>query len=305
MKILRAAFVGMRGIRDVTLDLAHPETGAPYDLVALTGPAACGKTRALEAIFAAKEAIAPYGPAIDGAPWIASGTSARAAITWVLDEEEQTYAGTANPVAETDVVFLSQRTESLAFEGLRAVLERYTHGAHTGKVEYFPTTRRLSTDGAMGDLSAGAQRARRPTKAGYKYDFVGRFLRELPASPDVARAFAARLAALSPTCRYEPDGRTQNHFHTRNGASVGLRELSDAEADAVLFAATALAIDLACSIVLVDRPDLHADPAHAKQIVAGLRALGEGNQIILATGSPRFADAVAAAGGLVVALEPR
>lgn len=303
MKILRATFLGLKGIRDVSLDFEDPETGAPKDLIALVGPAASGKTRMLEAIFAAKEAIAPYGAAIDGGPWIGAGTSAKASISFVLDEEEQTYAGTSNPIAETDVLFFPRRTDSLASDGLRAVLERYSHGAGAGKFEYFPASRRLSLTPPFGELSAGVQRSKRASKGPAKYDFVGRFLRDLPTTPHLAETFAATLAALSPTCNYEPNGRPGRYFSSKGSDPVGLGELSDAEGDAVLFAATALAIDLRCSVLLVDRPDMHVDPRDARRLAAGLRKLGSDNQIILAAGSPRFASAAADEGALVVELE--
>lgn len=299
MKILRATFLGIRGLRDVSLDFEDPETGEPRDLIAITGPAACGKTRLLEAIFAAKEAIAPYGQAIDGQPWIGEGTAAKASITFWLDEEEQTYAGTSNPVAETDVLFFPQRTDNLASEGLRAVLERYTHGARTGKLEYFPTSRRLPQGAPFGDLSARAQRDKRSSKAPDKYAFVGRFLRDLPATPEIAEAFATRLAALSPTCRYAPNGRAGHYFESRQREGVTLGQLSDAESDAVLFAATALAIDLNSSLLLVDRPDLHVDPGDMRGLAAGLRRLGDDNQVIVACG-PAFASAAAAEGALAI-----
>jgi hypothetical protein len=77
--------------------------------------------------------------------------------------------------------------------------------------------------------------------------------------------------------------------HGEPRASVN--DLSDSERDAVLFAATALVIDLHCSIALIDRPDLFTDPAAAAALLAGLRALGEDNQLFLAPRRPAaFAD---------------
>jgi hypothetical protein len=303
MKILRATFLGMKGIRDVALDFEDPETGEAATMVALVGPAAAGKTRVLEAIFAAKEAIAPYGAAIDGGLWIGAGMSAKASITFVLDEEEQTYAGTADPIAETDVIFLPRRTDSLASDGLRAVLERYTHGAGAGKFEYFPATRRLSLTPPFGELTAHAQRTKRASRSPSKYDFVGRFLRDLPATPHLGDAFGQALTALSSTCRYEPNGRPGRYFSSKGGDAVSLGELSDAEGDAVLLAATTFAIDLRCSVLLADRPDMYVDPRDARRFAAGLKGLGGDNQIILAAASPRFAEAAAAEGALAIELE--
>ncbi|MBK8941587.1 MAG: hypothetical protein IPM79_29285 [Polyangiaceae bacterium] len=59
MKLSRATFLGIRGLPDVTFDLTSPDTGRPHPVVVLTGPPESGKTRALEAILAAKDVLAP------------------------------------------------------------------------------------------------------------------------------------------------------------------------------------------------------------------------------------------------------
>ncbi|HEY4116704.1 MAG TPA: hypothetical protein VGM56_02560, partial [Byssovorax sp.] len=71
--------------------------------------------------------------------------------------------------------------------------------------------------------------------------------------------------------------------------------------DAVLLAATAIAIDLVSSLVLVDRPELYADPANFGAFVKGLGALGDDNQLVLASSSAELA--AAAPDALIVRLE--
>ena len=291
MKLARVSFLGVRGLADATYDLVGP-SGVPHDLVVVTGPTASGKTRFLEAVVAAKEAIAPYGLLQAGAPWVASGSvGARVSLAFWLDEEERTYAGTGASVLEADVTFSPQRGASDADEGLVAVLERYDHRPDRGKVEYFPSPRRLPVYPPFHGTSAVEQRALRPGKEARKYAFVTRFLGELRASPGAVRAFAGRLEALSPTVRYvrptAADG-VPRCFTSRGGAPVTPTELSDGEADAVIFAATATLIGLGRSIVLVDRPDLFADPSGLAPFVAGLRALGPDNQLVLASASPEL-----------------
>ena len=80
MKLARVSFLGVRGLADATYDLVGP-SGVPHDLVVVTGPTASGKTRFLEAVVAAKEAIAPYGLLQAGAPWVASGSVGAVAVT--------------------------------------------------------------------------------------------------------------------------------------------------------------------------------------------------------------------------------
>ncbi|HVY44924.1 MAG TPA: hypothetical protein VHB21_03555, partial [Minicystis sp.] len=235
MKLLRATFLGVRGVPDATLHLGDATTGKPRDLVVVTGPPASGKTRALEAIVAAKEAVAPYGPPQPGAAWIApSEGAAKVALVFVLDEEEQVFAGTESPMAEVDVTFYPRETRHDADEGTEAVLGRYAHDG-TGKIEYFPSTRRLPTYGPFAGLSPLEQRVLRPSKDTRKYSFVPRFLRELEDERrGAAEAFAERLAALSPTCRYEAGARSEGLprcFRSRGGRPVGPMELCDGEAD--------------------------------------------------------------------------
>ena len=294
MKLARVSFLGVRGLADATYDLLAP-SGAPHDVVVVTGPTASGKTRFLEAIVAAKESIAPYGLLQPGSPWIASGSlGAKVSIAFWLDEEERTYAGTTSALVEADVTFNPQRGTSDADEGLVAGLERYDHRPERGKVEYFPATRRLPTFPPFHGTSAVEQRMLRPGKDPRKYSFVPRFLGELRANPAAVRAFSSRLEALSPTVRYvrpaASDG-VPKCFTSRGGAPVTPMELSDGEGDAVLFAATATAIGLGRSLLLVDRPELHADPTRLAPLVGGLRALGADNQLVLASGSAELVAA--------------
>ena len=303
MKIQRLTFLGVRGLSDATFDLTDPASGAPYPVVLITGPAASGKTRALEAIVAAKEGIAPYGPMGPGAPWIAAGGSAaKVALSFHLDEEERTYAGTAEDRMDGETAFLPQRARSEADEGLIALLERYDHGA-SGKLEYFPTNRRVPSFPPFHGTNTLEQRVLRPSKDPRKYSFVLRFLRDLEDSKATEAAFADKLAMLSTTVRYERVGPADGMprcFRSRADELLAPTELSDAESDAVIFAATAVAIGLNRSIVLIDRPELHADLRDLPRFYGALRALGNDNQLILATSSPELV--AAAEGALVIKL---
>ena len=295
MKIQRATFLGVRGVTDVTLELTDPRTNAPHGLVIFTGPSGSGKTRILEAMIAAKEAIGAFGPMTPGEPWIGAGSAAKIHLTFLLDEGERTFADTSSPSMEAEVIFMEERARVEAEEGLRALLERYSHDPAQGKLEYFPATRGIPRHPPYGGLGVAEQRIARPAKDPRKYGFVVSFLRTLEFNRVAAEAFAARLAALSPTCRYVArplEDAEPRCLQSRGGPPVTPAELSDGEADAVLFAATAVVIGLDHSIVFVDRPDLHLDDS--VRLLGGLSALGQDNQLFIASGPELAAAAVGA-----------
>ncbi len=302
MKIQRATFFGVRGVPDLTLDLTDARTGLPHALVVVSGPGASGKTRMIEALIAAKEAIRAYGPMMTtGAPWIGAGSAAKVRLTFHLDEAEREFAGASSPTLEGEVIFLPERANAEADDGLRAVLGRYSHNPAYGKVDYFPAERRIPTFPPFPGLGPAEQRVLRLTKDPRKYGSVLPFLRTL--DHDVARRerFVASLAALAPTCRHVPDPSGEaipRCFSSRGGAPVTVAQLSHSEADAVIFAATAALVGLDHSLVFIDRPELHADDVN--RFVAGLASLGQDNQLFLA-GRPELV--IAAGGAHVVTLD--
>ncbi len=300
MKLLRATFQGVRGVPDLTLDLTSPKTGAPSALAVITGPSGSGKTRLLEALLAAKEAIAPYGLMPSAAAWTAAGaTVSKVSLVVYLDADEMAFAGAPTPTLEAEVRFEGARARASAGEGLTALLGRYSHDPGQGKVEYFPASRRIPSFPPFAGLGAAEQRLYRASSDTRKYSFIPKFLKEVYQDPNLQEALQKRLAGLTATCRY--DGSSPSPGMPRCFSSGGdlktTAELSDSEADAVLFAATAAAIGLHRSIVLIDRPELYlggSDPSGSLDLLRGLAALGDDNQIILATSS---ASIVAAAEG--------
>lgn len=305
MKIQSVSFLGVRGLRDASYDFTAREAARPHEVVVFTGPRASGKTRALEAIVAAKEAIAPYGPMVPGAPWIAPGAAvSKIKIAFHLDDAEVTAARAASPVVEAEVTFLPNRARGEAPAGLVSLLQRYAHDPEVGKVEYFPASRAIPGLPPFAGLNTAEQRLARASTDARKYSFVTRFLRDLDADPDRGRELGALLEALSPSVRVVPGPPGEGLprcLSSHGGPAVTPAELSDGEADAVLFAATALGIGLGRSLILIDRPDQYVDPAHLPSFLTGLRSLGSGNQIILASSSPDLARAAAPAA--VIALE--
>lgn len=283
MKIQRAAFRGVRGLPDLTLDFGDPRTGGAHPLVALAGPSASGKTRILEALVAAKEAVREYGVPVAGAPWAGATGAGKVAVSFHLDPDERDFAGTASQTIDAEVIFRDDRVDCEADDGLRAVLGRYSHNPKYGKVEYFPAERRIPTFPPFPGLGPAEQRLLRPGKEPRKYGFVLPFLRTLDTDAPRRARFAAALAALSPSCRYVADTSGEaipRCFSSRGGEPLTAAQLSHGEADAVVIAATATLIGLDRSLVLIDRPDLHVDDA--ARLLSGLAAVGQDNQWILA-----------------------
>lgn len=280
MKIQRVELNGVAGVPDLTIELPVGASGEPAALVAVTGPSGAGKTRLLEVLIAAKEAIRPYGQLAPGASWIRSEGAAKARVTFYLDEAEREFGGTAASLVPCEIILRPNRVDVEADDALRAVLGRYTHQPAHGKVDYFPSERRVTTFPPFAGLGTAEQRLLRLGKDARKYGFILPFLQSLAFEPARRARFEAGLAALSPRLRYVAPAAEQaipRCFATRSAEGLTLAQLSSGEADAVIFAATAAAISLDHSLVFVDRPDLHADePA---QRLEALGSLGRDNQL--------------------------
>lgn len=307
MRIGRVSCRGVRGVPDGSWSFTGAGgegSGAPHRLVVLAGRSASGKTRLCEAIFAAKELVAPYAAVPNPTSWIRPGaTAAKVAVRWHLDDLEAAHGGLEDRVVETESIFAPGALDPEQ-DGIVAVLRRYEHGHASGKLEYFPASRSIPLHGVGVGLSPFEQKLLRPSSDPRKYASIVRVLRDLAAGGEQASFFGHLLAQLSPTCRFEPSSAvevTPRCFRGADGAR-SLVELSASEADAVLFAATATLIGLSYSVVLIDRPELHADPSFVPKLLDGLLALGREPQIIVATSSAEV-RAAAASRGIVVSLD--
>lgn len=292
MKLLRATFLSIRGVADATHHFGDPASGVPHDVVLVTGPPASGKTRLLEAILAAKEVIAPYGPLVTGARWLAPGApTAKIELVFHLDDDEQQRAGASGPVVSAEALFSRERCRAEADDGVVALLGHYAHGPRTGKIEYLADNRALTTVGAMHGLGPMEQRLLRATRDPRKYSFLARLLFALTwdgAFAPARQRFEAALAALSPTVRYL--GPNQDDpalcFSSRGGERVSAADLASSEAHAVLVAAVATLVHFERSIVLLDRPEICAGEREIVGWLHAVRGLASDLQLLVATASP-------------------
>jgi len=228
--------------------------------------------------------------------WVrGSEEAAKIILTWFLNEEERRFVGTDAPLVTTETLVRVDATNFEADEGVQALLERYEHDAHTGKIEYFPASRTVLPYGARHGTAPIVQRILRAQSDLAKYSFVPQLLRELRDDDARAEYFGTVLGYLSTTARYQAPPRGHEPWEcisSRGGSPVAPHELSHSELDAVIFAAVATMLQLSHSVVLCDRPDLHATPERAAAYLAALRSLGNDNQIIVTTSSREIIQAM-------------
>jgi hypothetical protein len=288
MKISTISTRGISGLPDLDVDL----TGAgatPHALFLVTGLAASGKTRLLDAIVATFEAVAPYEGIVRALDWVPdANATGRVELGLWLDGSERALAGGATNIA---VRFESGRVVTDAASGMSKHLQRYDHEDATAKREYFPETRQLWWGPQADGIGAFEQSLLRGSKSPSKYSFVPRFLASLPDDPVRCERFAAAISRLAPGLEYLPS-RREYCFSSRGGAPVPPADLSSSEADAVLICATAVMIGLSHSLVLLDRPELYVPPERIVAWTQALATLGADNQWIVATNSPELLQSV-------------
>lgn len=319
MKLLRLALENFRGAPNGEYAFTHPTTGAPLEMVYVTGPAASGKTAILEAIVALKESVGAHDVPPSPSRLLRRGAkSGRIEGVWQLTAEEMACAETAQATVETWLDLGDGLVPELAPAGLRALFERYSHDPEQGKLEYFPANRRLARGpGATPRLLAG-EAALRPGASPDKYASVRQALIDLALADGVSTVAEAKargillksdtrdslvpyrrdIAELSPSIRLGGvelrGGEPELFFERPDGARLGLDELSDSEKQAVLFAVTYRRIGLSRSVVLIDQPELYLHADQQLRLLRALGRLGADNQTFLATSSPEITRLAAA-----------
>lgn len=320
MKLSGLSFSNVRGFADKRFDFSSDASARPNDLIVVTGAAASGKTRFLEAILTAFEVVGPYLGIVRPTDWTYGAQPARIELSLWLNDEERKLAEAAKGPVVAAATLSSNGVAAQAERNVSRLVSRYRHDRETSKREYFADNRQNAWGARIDGLHPIEQSLLRPTKDPQKYCFVPRFLESLRDDPAKAKSFADKLELLSPTVRYAPAPGEDSTicFRSRKMATsrgaVLDREppgssmlapvggLSSAERDAVLIAATATLVGLDHSIVFLDSPELYVSEDRIHGFVQSLLKLGHDNQFIVATESPALLQAVEPS--LVVRVEP-
>lgn len=317
MKILKLTTRKFRGLPDGEYSFADRTSGAPLDVVLVTGAARSGTTSLLEAIIAAKEAAGAYGLTPLPAQCLRHGaTDGLVEATWLLSARERSAAGLEDPTLVTRWPMHPGVGHEPSPPRVREVFAAYDHDASHGKMEYFAANRQLIFNGAR--PTDRDEKRLRLTRATDKYAGVARLFETLALqdSADLAETIASQGIALRNTvpdslaplrramAELCPDrrlagvdlrkGRAEVLFAREDGSTVLLEELSASEQQAVLVAATYERIGLHHSIVLIDEPELHQHPTVRAQWFQALLGLGRDNQVIAATTSTEILACVPA-----------
>jgi hypothetical protein len=315
MKVARLRSFGFRGLPDHTYSFAHARSGAPFDVVLITGDPGSGKTSLLEAILAAKEDIGAYGTPPAQATYLREGTlTARLDVTWLLSASEAHRAGLHERMISTTSLF-GEGAPALPDHpsGLRALFREHSRDATRGKVEYFDAERTLPPGRGMryrGGAVTAADGRMRLTTSPEKYRSLRDYLisRVLASraslvatlrergialrttQPDAEQHLRALLRPFLPDLEFdgiEPEGEGYRVlFRTRGGSVVDLDDLGTSARHALLVALTFERLGLHHSLVLFDGPELHVSPPRQADFFCAIVALGPDNQIIAATTSP-------------------
>lgn len=283
MKLFAVKAIDVAGLDNGVYSFAKTETEA-HDHILVTGAPGAGKTRLLELIVTARQVLASGARTFRQESFIRrENKTCKVILAWELDAEEQASIGAPYAIVSTEVIFRHDEEDEVD-RRMEFLLQRYDHDDATPKFEYLSARRRLDTGGGGASLDLDEQHVLRTEPGPRKHSWVPAFLAELPDQPERAARFARGVALLSPSCVYDP---ARNTLSSNGRILRSLNELSASEADAVMFASTAALVGLSRSIVLVDRPELHG--IEPERIIGGLSALGENNQLIVASSSPALA----------------
>jgi hypothetical protein len=311
MRLSRVRIENVRGLNDVSGSFVASD-GATATVVAIQGTA--GKTRFLETIIAAKEAVAPYGRGD------ALANQARDAskpivvhLTFGLDESERLRFGNREALLEVEVIASPAEPPRLYVRDLVQLLGSYAHRSTTsagafGIFDYLPDDRNLPTPPADPPKapSEAAEKTLRLRRHPRKYASLWGVLAEkmrgavatreaevrdagfalIDDETEVATLMRRDFSLLNDTatvarCSWDPF----DLVFSRGGSEFGSASLSSGGRQALLVALNHWMLPSRGSVLFWDTPELNQSDESALHLVQGLRALAPGMQLLVATHS--------------------
>ena len=168
---MKLEYVSLRGVRDLApVELRLSQSEGQWPPIVVTGPSGSGKTTLLEAIIAAKESWAPYGP-----PPLPSSffdtTEGAITLDWRGGDGSSARCEWRNGAA------IEQATSALRTEA-----STYAFTPDSFKVEYMPAGRRFEASAHSSLGTARVEQSRRVRAVAGKYDWARAYLETVAMS---------------------------------------------------------------------------------------------------------------------------
>ncbi len=282
MRVRTISLLGVRGLDGLKLDLPRAKD---TDLVVVYGRQASGKTTFLDALAAAKEAVAAYGSP-DGR-WdslVGSLGAAKVHIGWEASADEQTRMALADALLSSESILgkPGPSEHPVALTGL--LTEPGT--ADRGSIHYLHDTRELDGPLSFGSEDAGLRN--RLTTRNSKFAELYDVLDQPERRPQLGLA-AARFAELFPRLEILGLRRMGTSFYPMvrdrdTNEARTYETLSTSERQGFLLALYTARQPIVDSIVLLDAPERGFGDGAVELVRALLRWTSK-TQLIVATGA--------------------
>lgn len=285
MRIRYLSFAGIRCLDGLARDLPRTKE---TDLVVFRAGHARGKTAFLDAIAAAKEAVANYGspdPRWDALIDSKTG-AAKVQLGWELSDDEVQDLGLGDPLITSESILGEAKVKPEYNKSLQGILGRRSTTTR-GSIHYLHDTRTFSSPLSFGaDEAAHSERlTARNAKFASLFDML-----DQPGRSSSRALAGERLNELFPDLELGGLRRVGVSFEPyvtsrRTGALRTYSDLSSSEQQGFLAALYTAREPIVGSVVLVDAPERGFGDEGAVEYVAALLRWTTRTQIIVATAS--------------------
>lgn len=283
MRIRGFTFSGVRGLDGLKKDLP----GSDSDLVVVFGKQGAGKTTFLDALAAAKEAVAEYGS--PDSRWDSLPDSrgiAKITINWEASSNEQARFALADPLVQTESFLGRRGGEPVEYPvSIVGMLGEVGEGER-GSVHYFHDSRALEgpIDFGADDAALRNRLTTRNSKFAELYDLL-----DQPEHAATKGLASTRFNELFPRLELGGMRRYGMSFHVmvqdkEGGAQRTFDTLSTSERQGLIMALYTARRPIVDSVLLVDAPEIGFGDGAVDLIRALLRWTTK-TQLVVATAS--------------------